>query len=458
MKPGLSAGALEQFVKELETVGTQLHALEIWQHEKPLLRWAMAPYRCSDRREVYSLSKSFTSTAVGLAYDRGLLHPDDLLSRYFPQQVAAQPDERWQRVRLRHLLTMTVGHGACPMQRMVFSPDAVASFFATPLEYEPGTHFAYSTGATCMLAEVVRRATGYTVPDLLAQELMEPMGIEQFSWDVCVDGRCQGGTGLKASCDDVAKLGMLYCAGGMWRGKRLLSQDWVEMATRLQASNGGNGTPDWCAGYGFQFWKNKNEGFRGDGACGQLCVVLPRRGLSVAVFAESANMSAELDALWRLLDGLWEDKPGTGLPQEYAPCLPAAQGNKDTGWLRCGENAMGFTRLRARQTDGALELTVCDGRQMQLVRARPGVWTENCLWARNMRPMLYRQMTRTECVPLRFAAAAAQQGDTMVLECRSLDTAHTFCWKLIPCGDGLQLRLTSPLDVIGASGAWEAHP
>lgn len=452
----VSSAALEQFFQRLQEHGTQLHALEIFERGQCLVRWGVAPYRCSDQREVYSLSKSFAATAVGLAFDRGLLHPDDLLSRYFPQQTAAQRDPRWRRVRLRHLLSMTVGHGACPMPQMAFAPDAVQAFFAAPLEFEPGEHFAYSTGASCILAEVVRRATGTTVPDLLARELFGPMGIKEIAWDSCADGRCQGGTGLKASCDDVAKLGLLYCAGGVWQGRRLLSQQWVEMATCQQAVNSQNGTPDWCAGYGFQFWRNKEEGFRGDGAFGQLCVVLPKRELVVAVMAESTDMAAELDILWELLRGLHSGGPGQGLPPAYAPQGALADKEWDSGWLDCGENPMGFTAMRAWSAQGRAALSLCDGSRCQTLELEQGRWTHNRLWAKQLRPSLYRQMPRTGSQLLLLEAAAGWEGDVFVLECRMRNTPHSFCWRLCPVEGGVQVRLSSALDVFGTAGSWDA--
>ncbi|HIW53953.1 MAG TPA: beta-lactamase family protein [Candidatus Ruthenibacterium merdigallinarum] len=457
ISPDISTGALEHFARRLEQVGTQLHAMEIWQGGAPVLRWDIAPYRCDDRREVYSLSKSFTATAVGLAFDRGLLSPDDALSRFFPQQVAAQADERWQHVRLRHLLTMTVGHAECPMPRMAFAPDSVESFFSAPLVYEPGERFVYSTGASCMLAEVVRRVTGCTVPDWLTRELLGPMGVEALQWDTCADGRCQGGTGLKATCSEIALLGALYCARGVWKGRRLLSEEWVDMAGSLQVKNEDNGTPDWCAGYGFQFWRNKAEGYRCDGAFGQLCVILPQRDLSLAMVAESVNMSDELDVVWELLDHLYDARAGRGLPGAYTPAQRPSLGDWDSGWLRCGENAMGFTQIRLRCTGGALALTLCDGTRTQTVAAKPACWTENTIVVKNMQPLLYRQMRRDMPAPFRFAAAAAARPNALVFECRGLDTPHAFSWVFQPDETGVSVRIEAKLDVFGAACAWRAE-
>lgn len=454
----VSSAALARFEQTLKNGGTQLHCIEIFEKDQCVVRWGVKPYDCEDKRELYSLSKSFVSTAVGLAFDRGLVHPDDLLSKFFPQQVAAQTDERWKRVRVRHLMSMSTGHGECPMYRMALSTDAVQAFFDAPLVYEPGSKFIYSTGASCMMGEIVRRACGQSAPDLLAQELFEPLGIENIWWEGCEDGLCQGGTGLKISCDDLAKLGRLYCNKGLWGQKRILSEEWVDMASARQISNEGNGTEDWCAGYGFQFWRNDRMGYRGDGAFGQLCVIVPERQTVVAMMAESLDMSSELNAVWALLEELHSKETGAGLSEQYPLTVAGSAEALDTGWLACDENSMGFTRIRLKTEQDQLRLTLCDGERTQTLRADQKNWTENSLWASGFRPMLYRQMPRTQCTLQRIAACWYQEGEDRVIECRMLNTPHRFLWRLTPDHGGLQIRLVSPLDIFGSASFWTAHP
>lgn len=294
----VSHAALAEFGRNARAVGVQLHALEIFEKNECMVRWAVAPYSCGDKREMYSLSKSFTSTAAGVAFGMGKLHPDDRVLDWFPEYASlCSGDARWSRLRVGHVLSMNTGHAACVMPQAAFSQDGVRAFFEAPLSHEPGTFFAYNTAASYLAAELVRRAAGRTVPELLARTVFPALGVEEFSWLTCADGRCQGGTGLQASCDDVAKLALLYLNEGEWAGRRVLPRDWVHMAAQPHSVNAGNGTPDWCAGYGYQFWMNRRGGFRGDGAFGQLCVVLPENGIAAAVTAECTNMSAELDAL-----------------------------------------------------------------------------------------------------------------------------------------------------------------
>ena len=123
------------------------------------------------------------------------------------------------------------------------------------------------------------------------------------------------------------------------------------MAAQPHSVNAGNGTPDWCAGYGYQFWMNRRGGFRGDGAFGQLCVVLPENGIAAAVTAECTNMSAELDALWLLLENLHKQDGACadgGLPEAYIPQGRLDGREWDTGWLDFRPNPASFTGLRVR--------------------------------------------------------------------------------------------------------------
>ena len=166
----VSHAALAEFGRNARAVGVQLHALEIFEKNECMVRWAVAPYSCGDKREMYSLSKSFTSTAAGVAFGMGKLHPDDRVLDWFPEYASlCSGDARWSRLRVGHVLSMNTGHAACVMPQAAFSQDGVRAFFEAPLSHEPGTFFAYNTAASYLAAELVRRAAGRTVPELLAR-------------------------------------------------------------------------------------------------------------------------------------------------------------------------------------------------------------------------------------------------------------------------------------------------
>ncbi len=147
--------------------------------------------------------------------------------------------------------------------------------------------------------------TGQTTLEYLKPRLFEPLGIESPEWPSSPEGHSLGGYGLFLRTEDVAKLGQLYLQKGKWNGKQLVPEKWVEQASSKQvpndqASHSGMGN-DWKQGYGFQFWRCAHNAFRGDGAGGQFCVVMPDQDAVIALTAGGADMQAELNAIWEKL-------------------------------------------------------------------------------------------------------------------------------------------------------------
>jgi hypothetical protein len=149
----------------------------------------------------------------------------------------------------------------------------------------------------------VQRLTGQTLIDYLRPRLFDPLGIDQAGWQQDAAGRDLGYTGLHSTTDAIARLGLLYLQRGVWNGQRLLAEEWVAEATRLQVAtrveteDPNEPKPDWLQGYGFQFWMARH-GYRGDGAYGQFCVVLPEQDAVIATTAATENMQGILDAVW----------------------------------------------------------------------------------------------------------------------------------------------------------------
>ena len=442
--PSVSSAALSRFWERLNATGTEMHCLNIRLKDQPLVRWSSAPYECTDKRLLYSLSKSFCSTAAGIAFDKGLLHPDDAVLKYFPEYAdACSADARWQRMKLRHVMSMNTGHANGVYQQMLRSEDSVQPFFTSPLTYEPGSYFVYNTGATCLLAEVVRRVTGMTVPQWLSIHLFGELGIDSFEWAQCRDGHCQGGTGLYLSCDDLVLLGQLYLNEGMWQDKRLLSREWVQMATAAHSDNSvtGHPGPDWNAGYGFQFWRNHRMGYRGDGAYGQLLVMVPEKQIVVALQAESKHMQAEMDAVFALLDELFGTEQAK-LPEGYVPNGTLDGRELDTGWRTLAPNCYDLRSLRLKIDPSGAKLWLADDTHTECLIAPSGKWRENCLH------FIAGIEGAKRPVTLRLSAAARTEGETVIIEWRQRNTPHACDWKITFDSEGkLHMKRFSPMGV-----------
>ena len=299
---GVSSGALMQFVDALNQIDG-MHGVVVVRHGQVIAEGWWAPYEASHQHVLYSLSKSFTSSAVGFAVAEGKLSIDDLVLKYFPDDAPADPSANLKAMRIRDLLMMSTGHQDEPPK----DPDVISpkTFLAQPVPHLPGTHFKYNTPASFMLSATVQKVTGQTVLDYLRPRLFEPLDIEHPVWDTNFQGISLGGYGLRVHTEDIAKFGLLYLHHGNWQGKQLLPEKWVTMATSRQTSNGSNPDSDWNQGYGFQFWRCRHNAFRGDGAFGQYCVVMPDQDAVVAINSGVKDMQSVLNVIWdKLLPAL----------------------------------------------------------------------------------------------------------------------------------------------------------
>jgi CubicO group peptidase (beta-lactamase class C family) len=311
---GVSSRALLALVDALVDFG-ELHSLMVVRHGHVVAEGWATPYSADRPHLMYSLSKSFTSSAIGFARAEGLLDLDDLVLDHFVDAAPAEPGEHLRRMRLRHLLTMTTGHHDDASDATFMSPDWARAFLALPVQHAPGTHFVYNTAATYMLAEIVQRVTGQRLLDYLTPRLLEPLGIEGATWEQSPAGVDLGGFGMSATTEDIAVFGQLYLQDGRWDGVQVLPVGWAAEATSWQVMNGDDPDDDWAQGYGYQFWRGRHGSYRGDGAFGQFCVVVPDLDLLVVTTSACPQMDRQLELVWELL-----------LPGVSRDVLPSAEG------------------------------------------------------------------------------------------------------------------------------------
>ena len=307
---GVSSKAIREFIETANQKIDTLHSFMLIRHGQVVAEGWWKPEAADKPHVLHSLSKSFCSTAVGLAVAEGKLSIDDPVLKFFPDDAPEKPSDKLKQMRVRDLLTMSTGHETEPK----FTADApwVQTFLAHPVPHKPGAHFQYNSPATYMQSAIVQKVTGQTVLEYLKPRLFEPLGIQNPEWMTSPQGISTGGWGLMICTEDIAKFGQLYLQKGKWNGKPLVPASWIEMATSKQVSNGSDPARDWDQGYGFQFWRCRHGAFRGDGAFGQFCVVLPEQDAVIAITADTKDMQAELNVVWDKL-----------LPAFHAAALPA---------------------------------------------------------------------------------------------------------------------------------------
>jgi CubicO group peptidase (beta-lactamase class C family) len=297
---GISSSALLGFVEEAEQKLDALHSVMVVRHGQVVAEGWWSPYAATEPHMLFSLSKSFTSTAVGLAIADGKLTVEDPVLRYFPDEAPAEPSTNLKAMRVRDLLTMSTGHHDEDIKDFPFNSDdsVVKKFLSLPVTHKPGTFFVYNTPATYMLSAIVQKVTGQSVLEYLRPRLFEPLGIENPTWDASKQGISLGGFGLSVRTEDIARFGQLYLQKGQWHGKQLVPAAWVEDATSRHMSNGSSPTSDWEQGYGYQFWRCRHGFYRGDGAHGQFCIVMPQYDAVIAITSGTRDMGSVMNLVW----------------------------------------------------------------------------------------------------------------------------------------------------------------
>ncbi|NNC13595.1 beta-lactamase family protein [Planctomonas sp. JC2975] len=305
----MSSLGLEALLDRLGERSIECHSIMVVRHGRVVAEGWWAPYSADRPHLLYSLTKSFTSIAVGLAISDGALQLDSRIVDVLPDHVPSDVSEQGRRLTVHHLLSMTTGHvGDSLEDAWTQEPgDLVKGFLRLPLTEIEGTQHYYDNSTTFILARMVERATGQGLPELLDERLFRPMGIDHAEWDRVASGAAFGFHGLHLTTEAIAAFGELLLRGGLWHGRQLVPREYVELATTRQIDSrhyaeGAEGA-DYLSGYGYQFWMSRH-GFHGNGAFGQHCIVVPSHDLVVVV--TSAQQTVEqaqnvLDAVWDCL-------------------------------------------------------------------------------------------------------------------------------------------------------------
>jgi CubicO group peptidase (beta-lactamase class C family) len=308
---GISSQAILNFIEAVEKERKdELHSFMLIRHGQVAAQGWWNPYNPDSPHMLFSLSKSFTSTAIGLAQAEGLLSINDPVISFFPNETPKEPSQNLKAMRIRDLLKMNSGHNDDATDRM--RKDTVSwvkGFLSLAVEHKPGTHFVYNSAATFMLSAIIQKVSGKTLLEYLTPRLFEPLGIEHPTWEHAPGGINTGGWGLKIRTKDIASFGQLYLQKGNWNGKQLIPTTWVEEATSMQTSNGSNPNLDWEQGYGYQFWRCRHNLYRGDGAFGQFCIVFPGQDAVLAITAGTKDMGAIMNLVWDKLLPALKEKP-----------------------------------------------------------------------------------------------------------------------------------------------------
>ncbi len=449
--PGVSRSAIRDFLLwEKEYGRTEIHSFSVTKGGKLLCRIALPPYEIHDKKQLYSLSKSFCSLSVGFAVDEGLFSLDDRIVDLFPESVPENVSENLGKMKVRHLLSMSTGHRTCVMPFMKESADPARTFLSQEVVYTPGEKFVYNTGATHMLAIIVQKFTGRTAYDYLYEKLLRFFDDCPAKWDVTPAGFTEGGIGVYASIRDIENLGSFLMNDGVIDGKRLLSHEYIALANSKQVDNSDNGTPDWVSGYGFQFWMNSRGGCRADGAGGQLCMMMKERDTLFCVQCESADMQKEIDGLYDFLDKaegedtMTDDGFSAFLDSFYKPekCKEEGDFSGFGRTFRTEKNESGICQIGFRKTEDGVEIRLVTENRVQSLFAGNGEYKESLLWLCGFKPAL------TGLIPKRFeeakvsCAVSAMSENVLEFFVRHRSAPHSSTLRFEISGDTLTYTMS----------------
>jgi CubicO group peptidase (beta-lactamase class C family) len=321
---GVSSAAIQKFIESYKKEKHELHSVMIIRHGKVISEAWWSPYAPELKHSMYSVSKSWTSTAVGFAVSENKLKVSDKVLTFFPEYADLASQEFLKDLTVKDLLTMSVGHKTEPLRSViVMQPDWIRGFLKTPITYAPGTHFLYNTLATYMLSAIVQQVTGESLVKYLEPRLFKPLGIQGVDWEYDSKGINTGGWGIRVKTEDMAKLGLTYLNGGKFNGKQIISNAWVKEATQKhidqnpEASQAKKDSSDWLQGYGYQFWRCRNGAFRADGAYGQYIVMMPEQDAVVVITSESMDLPDDLNMIWQHLLPAFEKSKIPSNPTAY---------------------------------------------------------------------------------------------------------------------------------------------
>ena len=306
---GVREDAIRSFLSAAAEENIDLHSVMLLRHDKVCFEQWWPGHGPDEFHDMWSFSKSLTSTAVGFAVQENALTLSDHLVDLFPDKLPEQVSDNRQKATIRDLLTMSCGHETEPDCRN--APDWIRSFLTHEFKYAPGTMFQYNTMGTNMLCAALRRRTGKNLTEYLRPRLLDPIGIEETQmWLTMPDGTEFGGAGYRLRTEDMAKFMQFVANGGSWQGQQLLNSEWFRMATTKQIETANPvyhpDNPDWSLGYCFQYWRCQPEDvYRADGMYGQFGIVMPHQDAILIITEKTEKTQLVLNLVWtHLLPGI----------------------------------------------------------------------------------------------------------------------------------------------------------
>lgn len=260
---------------------------------------------------LYSVSKTFTSMAIGIAISEGYFKLNDHVINFFSDIQNMPTNGYLKEMTIHDLLCMGTGHEECPVMKADWSDgkewDITQLFFQEPIVFKPGTHFTYNNASTYILSKIISITMGSDLNEYLDRRIFKHLDIPKPNWSTCPKGITQGFSGLYLTAEQLSRFGQLVLDKGVWKDKQLIPSSYIEKATSVQIKTNDftpyYATSDHHQGYGYQIWMNSYpNSYRMDGLYGQYVVMLPDKNAVITYISnEPQNMTGVLELTWDTL-------------------------------------------------------------------------------------------------------------------------------------------------------------
>ncbi|MDH6304824.1 CubicO group peptidase (beta-lactamase class C family) [Parabacteroides sp. PF5-5] len=311
---GVASHGITDFLEEVDNQGLEVHSFMFLRRNRVIAEGWWYPYQRNIEHIMNSVTKTFTSTAIGFAVQEKLLTVDDPVISFFPEDLPETISPNLEKLKIKHLLTMSAGQ-APPPTFYITDDNWVKSFLATPITDEPGTVFAYSSYASYMLSAIISKVTGMNTMEYLQPRLFAPLDITGIKCETDTRGISSGGWGMRIKTADMAKLGQFYLQNGKWKNKQLLNASWIKETSAVHIYQVPEPTfeqemyDEGAQGYGYQVWRCTHNAYRADGADGQFIVIMPDQEAVIITTCNTNQAHKVLALIWEHIFPSIMDRP-----------------------------------------------------------------------------------------------------------------------------------------------------
>ena len=309
-KAGISSKSVIKFMDELEHYGLYLHSFALVKGHDIFAEAYRAPFKKGEKHRMYSVSKSFTSMAMGILIGEGKVKLTDTVLKYFPEYEDKVTDPYVRNLTIEDCLLMATAfsygttYGA---KRAPFlEPDWVHTFFNVDSSHPSGTVWNYDTSGSYMVGVIVEKVTGMPFIEYLKEKALLKIGCaEDMTCLKAPEGYAWGGSAVLSSTIDLARFARLVMDMGEWNGEQLIPRDYVENATSKKIDNGQEGFFTFCEGhgYGYQIWRTLDNTFSFLGMGAQLAICMPEEDL---LFVCTADVQGYPGSYATIYMNLWK--------------------------------------------------------------------------------------------------------------------------------------------------------